>query len=93
MPEQKKPKPKLIPPDKKRCQALRPNGNNFMTFGGVVGMERCKEVPTVIITELNRSEIDGLIGSMSLCDHCLGKAKEQLGEAYFIVKEIKRKKK
>jgi len=60
----------LIPPDKKRCQAEKPNGVNFMTLGGRREMVRCSNKPTVIITETKPGE-DGQKGSMSLCPDCL----------------------
>ena len=82
-----KKKEKLIPPDKKQCQCLRPNGNNFMTFGGVPGFVRCENKSTVIITEKKKAK-DGQKGSMSLCNHCWNKAIEQLGENHFTVKPI-----
>ena len=63
-------KPKLIPPDKKQCQAEKPNGNNFMTFGGVVGLVRCENKPIWIAKEIIPNPLDGLRGSMSLCDDC-----------------------
>jgi hypothetical protein len=70
-------KNKLIPVDKKRCQALKTNGNNFMTFGGVPRMMRCDNKPTVIVK-----------GSMSLCDECLTVAKKNLPKNFFTEKKI-----
>ncbi len=74
---------KLIPIDKKRCQAEKPNGNIFMTMGGVVGRIRCSNKPIVIITEKRRP-----YGSMSLCKECWGVAIKQLGEKKFKTKPI-----
>lgn len=58
----------MLPVDPKRCQALVPNGYNFMTLGGVPGLKRCTNEPTWIATEKVAQE-DGR-GSMSLCDSC-----------------------
>lgn len=60
----------LTPPDLERCQADKPNGHTFMTLGGRPGLERCKDKPTVIVHEKKPGK-DGLMGSMSLCTHCL----------------------
>ncbi len=79
----------LIPPDRKRCQAEKPNGNTFMTLGGVPGMERCKAKPTVIAYE-NKPAADGLKGSMSLCDSCAKKLVEVSGAAFATLKPIRR---
>lgn len=73
--------PPLTPPDLKQCQALIPNGFTFMTFGGVPGLVRCREVPITIATELAPAS-DGRTGSMSLCANCWAKLIEQSG-AYF----------
>lgn len=70
-------KPKLIPPDRKRCQAEIPSGNTFMTMGGLVGARsRCANKPAVIVHETKTSSEDGQLGSMSLCEHCLGEFKK-----------------
>jgi hypothetical protein len=79
---------KLTPIDIKRCQAEVPNGNSFMTLGGVPGHIRCTNVPTVIASE-NQPAEDGLMGSMSLCNSCLAKMKEQLGEDYATISTLK----
>lgn len=71
----------LTPPDLGRCQAERPNGHSFMTLGGRPGLERCTEKPVWIATEAQPGA-DGLVGSMSLCDHCRGVMVEQLGHDY-----------
>ncbi len=68
----------LIPPDLKRCQAEKPNGHSFMTLGGVPGHERCKDKPTVVVTEVQPAD-DGRHGSMSLCHPCWAQALKQLG--------------
>jgi len=71
----------LIPPDPKQCQAEKPNGNNAFTLGGVPGLIRCTNKPTVIATEKKLTS-DGQIGSMSLCDDCQNVFIKQLGEDY-----------
>jgi len=81
---------KLIPPDLKQCQAEKPNGNSFMTLGGVPGLVRCKEKPTVVAYENNPAE-DGLKGSMSLCDSCAKKLVETHGSEFATLKPIRRK--
>jgi hypothetical protein len=77
MTSKKKLKP-LILPDLTRCQAEKPNGNSFMTLGGKPGLERCKDKPTVIVTEAVPGSY-GRRGSMSLCHHCWSVALKQLG--------------
>jgi len=82
---------KLIPPDKKQCQAEKPCGTNFMTLGGLpVGtLVRCTNKPTVIITEANKNKKDGKKGSMALCDDCLGVALKDFTKRHFVIKTIK----
>lgn len=60
----------LIPVDVDRCQAMKPNGANFMTFGGVSRMVRCDNKPLYIATEKVAGS-DGLKGSMSVCQTCM----------------------
>lgn len=67
-------KAKLIPPDRKRCQAEIPTQVSFMTLGGVSGRVRCDERPSVVIRETKRGG-----GSMSLCDSCLAQFSRQVG--------------
>lgn len=75
---------KLIPPDLERCQAEKPNGNSFMTLGGVPGLVRCKEKPTHIALEPVRA--DGKErGSMSLCGSCLAVCSKQMHGVTFEV--------
>jgi hypothetical protein len=77
----------LIPPDLGQCQAEIPNGNTFMTFGGVPGLVRCKNKPTYIAHEPPRK--DGKKqGSMSLCGSCLAVCSKQIPGVTF--EEIKR---
>jgi hypothetical protein len=77
----------LEPPDLKQCQADKPNGHNFMTLGGVPGLERCKAKPIVIIKELQPGK-DGRYGSMSLCAECWKQAVKQLGWHTFSAEPI-----
>lgn len=81
---------KLIPPDKKQCQAEKPNGYSFMTLGGVPGYIRCTNKPVVIMKE-KKAASDGLTGSMAVCSECLASAKKQLGDNFFTVEKIKRR--
>ena len=69
----------LTPPDPKRCQALKPNGNTFMTLGGRPWHERCTAKLVVISAEKEPNPLDGLCGSMSLCASCLEVMLNQLG--------------
>ena len=61
-------KPKLTPPDRKRCQAEKRVGT-FLSFGPTT-MVRCNARPMWIATEKFARHSDGLRGSMSLCDEC-----------------------
>lgn len=72
--QKRTPKIKLIPPDPKRCQALRktgcwPTAHNFMVIGPRQ-LERCANKPSHIVYE-TKAAADGLKGSMSLCPSCL----------------------
>jgi hypothetical protein len=68
MTEEQKP---LTPPDIEQCQAEKPSGYTFMTFGGQPGeMIRCEAPTEVIVFELKPGK-DGRRGSMSLCGECL----------------------
>ena len=75
------------PPDPNRCQCEKPNGNSFMSFGGVVKRVRCANTPTVIATE-TQPAADGLRGSMSLCDECKQKLIEKLGSDFCTFSDI-----
>lgn len=77
----------MIPIDKDRCQAEKPNGANAMTLGGRPEMIRCENKPTVIISETKPGN-DGLKGSMTLCDECLAVAEKQLPKSYFDIVNI-----
>lgn len=68
----------LEPPDVNQCQCMKPNGNTFMTLGGVVGMVRCTNKPVAIATEVQPRE-DGLRGSMSLCLECWAACIKRMG--------------
>ena len=72
----------MIPIDKERCQAEKPNGAIAFSLGGVPKMIRCENKPTVIITETQVGS-DGVKGSMCLCDNCLEVAKKQLPLGFF----------
>lgn len=85
-------KVKLIPPDKKQCQAEKPNGNSFMTLGGVPGLIRCTNAPTVIAYELVANPDTGQKGSMSLCEDCLKKFLEQVGMDGYKIESLKKPK-
>lgn len=74
-------KPKLIPPDLKRCQAEKPNGCTFMSLGGVPRMIRCKNTPEFVAKERKPGK-DGRRGSMSICRECLGVMVSQRGPNY-----------
>lgn len=77
----------LTPPDLERCQADVPNGYTFMTLGGRPGLERCKNKPTVIVSETKPGK-DGQKGSMSLCDGCLAVLRKQMPRDSFKVEDI-----
>ena len=79
---------KLVPPDKNRCQAEKPNGHSFMTLGGHPGRVRCEAAPTVIAKETKPGK-DGKRGSMSLCDSCLAVMVKQCGGDSFTSKPIR----
>lgn len=79
----------LIPPDKKRCQAMKREGS-FMTLGPRPPAERCTNVPTVIAKE-NKHNEDGRRGSMSLCDECLKELVRRTGKNYATATPIKAK--
>jgi hypothetical protein len=69
-------KKEMTPPDPKQCQSLIPNGNTFMTLGGVPGWDRCLNEPVVIVSEVVSSVEGEPPGSMSLCRHCANKLLE-----------------
>jgi len=57
--------------DVNQCQAEKPNGNSFMTLGGIPGLERCKNVPKYIVIERTmKEEEDNFQGAMSMCVDC-----------------------
>ena len=72
----------MIPVDKKRCQAYKPNGLNALTIGGVPKLIRCENIPTIVAIE-NKKGPDGKKGAMSLCNDCLEVAKKQLPINFF----------
>lgn len=71
----------LIPPDYKQCQTLKPNGNTFMTFGGVPGHVRCTNKPVFIALEPKRPGSER--GSMSVCKACRASCKKQVPGVIF----------
>ena len=77
----------LTPPDLNRCQAEKPNGNTFMTCGGLPAMERCDAKPAVIVTEA-KPGADGLCGSMSLCNDCWKVLLRQCGPDFAYARPI-----
>ncbi len=81
----------LTPSDKKRCQALVPNGESFMTLGGRPGRVRCSSVPAVIAKE-NEPGSDGRKGSMSLCESCSKVFLEMKGVTFATLTPIKKAK-
>ena len=66
----------MLPIDVEQCQALVPNGNTFMTFGGKPGLIRCKNKPSWVAIEKEASE--GERGGMSLCNDCKAVCERQL---------------
>jgi hypothetical protein len=82
-----KKKQPLIPPDLERCQAEKPNGHSFMTLGGVPGLERCKNKPTMVITEKVAIDSRGK-GSMSLCDGCHAQFVRQMPKGTVDVQDV-----
>jgi hypothetical protein len=83
-------KEKLIPPDINQCQADKPNGNTFMTFGGIPKMVRCRNVPEFIAME-NNPKRNSERGSMSVCRECSQILIEQLGLTFATFKTINRR--
>ena len=73
----------LEPVDLKRCQAEKPNGYTFMTYGGQPGLVRCPNIPQFVVTEKAVGE-DGQIGSMALCASCLAVAHNQIGDVFYV---------
>ena len=77
----------MIPIDKERCQAEKPNGQSLMTYGGGHKMIRCESKPAVIATETKAGN-DGLKGSMTMCSECLDVAENQLPKGFFDIVNI-----
>lgn len=94
----------LIPPDKERCQALRPNKTwSPMAFGPATVLAsgekvggsrrvdkhwRCNERPAVIVREKEAGK-DGERGSMSLCPDCFVQLCLQLGGTFDVVEDLR----
>ena len=66
----------LQPINVDHCQALIPNGNTFMTLGGVPGLIECRKVPQWLATEVKVRE--GMRGSMALCHDCKDTCETQM---------------
>ena len=77
----------MIPIDKDRCQAEKPNKVNSFTLGGEKKLIRCDNKPTVIATE-TKPDRQGIKGSMTMCEECFEVAKNQLSEYYFTIVRI-----
>jgi hypothetical protein len=77
--------PKLIPADRRRCQAEKPNGPFRM---GGPAFTRCGNRPTLIAKE-TKPGADGRCGSMSLCPSCHAVFTQQVGMAGFAVEAIR----
>lgn len=76
----------LIPPDKERCQAEKPNGPFRM---GGPAYSRCSSRPLFIATERKKGP-DGQRGSMSLCATCYAVLVRQLGPKHVTLKPIQK---
>ena len=81
----KRNKNQLTPPDPYQCQARWQDGS-FMTLGPRAWV-RCSRRPTVVVTE-KRSVNKQPKGSMSLCDDCLVRFIEKLGDNYAVAVPI-----
>jgi hypothetical protein len=88
-----KPKVKLTPPDRKRCQAMIRSGcfptAQEMFIIGPGKTERCTNKADCIVTEKKPNKKDGLIGSMSLCDKCFVNFVHAFGGNYANVEVLK----
>jgi hypothetical protein len=80
------PDSKLIPPDESRCQAECLEGS-FMTLGPRRKV-RCPQKPVCIATEVAPNSVDGLRGSMSLCQDCLERMQEAFGKHYATIRKL-----
>lgn len=78
---------KLIPVDYEQCQALKPNGASFMSFGDVPRHVRCTAKPKWVATE-RKPASDGQTGSMSVCANCKKKLIEQVGKDHAVFAKI-----
>lgn len=59
-----------------------------MILGGIPGLERCKNKPTVIAKE-RKPGLDGRKGSMSLCDNCQEAFIKQMGSEFALFQRLK----
>lgn len=79
--------PELIPPDRKTCQAEKPNPEwSPFRLGPCPKRIKCEREPVVIIEETKLAD-DGAIGSMSLCIDCYLVALRQLPKDSFKIVE------
>lgn len=95
---------KLDPPDRERCQSLRPNRTwsplnlgpaDVLPTGEKVGGSRrvdrywrCGNQPVCVVEETRPNPKDGLQGSMSLCADCFVQACLQLGDGVRLVERL-----
>lgn len=66
----------LIPPDLKRCQAVRVNGRSFMAFG--YQLTRCTAAPKYLARDPMPPH-----GVMSLCEECATICQQQVPAVVF----------
>jgi hypothetical protein len=81
----------LTPPDRKQCQAEKPNPDfgPFRMGGSTKKRVRCGNTPTTIATETEPGK-DGHRGSMSMCDDCVAVAKLQLPKDFCTFKPMRK---
>jgi hypothetical protein len=80
----------LEPIDEKQCQAEKPSGDSFLTFGPRRPRIRCSNKPAYIAKEKRKGK-DGKRGSMSLCKDCAVVFEKQMGKDYAELTPIKGK--
>lgn len=94
----------LEPPDRLRCQCLRPNKTwspfnlgpaDVLPSGEKVGGSRrvdrrwrCNNPPVCIVEETRPNPEDGLRGTMSLCGDCFVQACLQMGDGVRLVEQL-----
>lgn len=62
----------LEPPDLNQCQTLITTYHPWVMGGHVYQTERCPNKPHWLVIEVVPDK-DGLMGSMTMCDHCATK--------------------